>query len=278
MKTKPLIIALASIGIATLGAARLIEAATELARVNNEVITLEDFNKKYQDNLKFFQFSPPGRKAVLEDLIKRELGVQEARRVGLDRDPEIIERMNTVLYHALLDRQLSKEFEKIQVPESDARAFYEKNPDIRTSHVFVAVHPDAKPQEVAAARERIKKILDEQVRPGKLGFAEIAQRFSDGVAAPMGGDIDYQPKSKLDPSYYHEALKLRTPGKITGIVRSQIGFHIIKLTGIRPWDETDKIQAKRLLFEQKRGEIYEKYMSTLRQKAKVTVRSELIKD
>ncbi|MCM2322101.1 MAG: peptidylprolyl isomerase [Oligoflexia bacterium] len=270
--------ALIACAIAILGTQGALLAATELARINNTVITLEDFNKKYQENLKFFQFRAPSRAGVLDDLVKRELAVQEARRLGLDKNPEIIERMNTVLYHALLDRQLSSAFEKIQISDSDAKSFYDKNPDIRTSHVFVAVRGDAKPEEVSAAHARIKKILDEQVRPGKLGFAEIAQRFSDGVAAPMGGDIDYQSKDKLDPNYYNEALKLRSPGKVTGIVRTQFGFHIIKLTGIRPWEDTDKAQVKRLLFDQKRGEIYERYMKDLRQKARVTINGSLIKE
>ncbi len=47
-------------------------SATELARVDNTVITLEDFNKKYQENLKFFQMKAPKKRDVLEDLIKRE--------------------------------------------------------------------------------------------------------------------------------------------------------------------------------------------------------------
>ena len=47
---------------------RTVHAATELARINTTVITLEDFNKRYKDNLKFFQFKAPSKKNVLEDL------------------------------------------------------------------------------------------------------------------------------------------------------------------------------------------------------------------
>src|SRR5689334_9211877 len=92
---------------ALFGFAKAIEAATELARVNGTVISLEDFNKKYRENLKFFQFKAPTRKSVLDDLIKRELGIQQAKKEGLDKDPEVIDRMNTVLYHALLDKNLT---------------------------------------------------------------------------------------------------------------------------------------------------------------------------
>ncbi|OFZ79911.1 MAG: hypothetical protein A2583_06510 [Bdellovibrionales bacterium RIFOXYD1_FULL_53_11] len=279
MKTKQLFAILVLVGVFMLNiTARQVLAATELARVNSAVITLEDFNKKYRENMKFFQFKAPTKKGVLDDLIKRELGIQEAKRAGLDKDPEVIDRMNTVLYHALIDKKLSKDFENIHITDDEAKSYYSKNPEIRTSHVFVAVRPDAAPEQEKKAREKIKKIQDEALKDGKMSFAEVAQRYSEGVAAPMGGDIDYQTKDKLDPAYYETAVKLKTVGRISSIVRSQFGYHIIKLTAMRPWDETDKAQVKRLLFDERRSQIYEKFMTKLRQQASVTVKQNLLKD
>lgn len=253
------------------------QAATELARINGSVISLEDFNKKYQENLRFFQLRPPTKKSVLDDLIKRELGIQEAKKQGLDRDPEVVDRMNTVLYHALLEKKLAKDFEKIHVTDAEAKSYYEKNPILRTSHIFVALRANAPAAEQKLAYERIKKIQDEQLGKGKMSFAEVAQKFSEGPAAPMGGDIDFQSPDRLDPNYYEAASKL-SPGKTSGIVRTQFGYHIIKLTAVRPWEEADKIEIKRLVFEEHRQQIFEKYMSALRSQAKVGVKSDLIKD
>lgn len=263
-----------ALGIFTAGA---LQAATELAKINSRTITLEEFNKRYQENMKFFQFKAPSRVSVLEELIKRELAVQEAKKMGLDRDPEIQERMNTVLYHALLEKQLSKEFEKIHITDAQAKDFYARNPEIRTSHLFVALAPNAKPEEEKNALERMRK-MDAMVKAGKMGFAEIAQKFSDGAAAPMGGDIDFQTKDKLDPAYYDTAVKLRSKGRVSGITRTQFGYHIIKLTDIRSWENVDKAAVKRLLFDQRRNDIFEKYMKELRAQAKVSVNSGLLKD
>ncbi len=257
---------------------KAVQAATELARVNGTVITLEDFNKKYKENLKFFQYKAPTKQAVLDDLIKRELGIQEARRLKLDKDPEVIERMNTVLYHAVLDKVLSKQFETISSTDAEAKAFYAKNPEVRTSHIFVAVRPEANQEEDKAAFQKIKKIQDEALKDGKMGFAEAAQRYSEGVAAPMGGDLDYQTRDKLDPTYYETALKLKSPGKVSGIIRSQFGYHIVKLTAIRSWEETDKAQVKRMLFDEKRSQIFEKYMAQLKKQYKVSVKPDLVKN
>jgi len=282
MKTKRILVIGSIVTISVLAAVTGISAATELAKVNGTIITLEDFNKKYRENLKFFQFKAPTKQGVLDDLIKRELGIQEAKKLGLDKDPMIIDRMNTVLYHALLDNKLSKDFESIHITDEEAQNFYSKNPEIRTSHIFVAVRPEATADQTKKALEKIKKIYNEHIKTidkdGKMSFAEVAQRFSEGVAAPMGGDIDYQTRDKLDPAYYEAALKLKTPGKISNIVRSQFGYHIIKLTAVRPWEETDKAQVKRLVFDEQRSQIFEKYMTKLKQQAKINVKNELLKE
>lgn len=251
-------------------------AGTELARINDRVITLEDFNKRYQESLKFFQLGTPSKKGVLDDLIKRELAVQEAKKAGLDKDPDILERINTVLYNALLEKKLSSEFEKIHITDDEAQSFYSKNPEIRTSQLFVGLKPDSTAKDEKDAMERIKK-MEEELRSGK-GFAEVAQRLSDGPAAPMGGDMDYLTKDRMDPLYYEEALKLKTVGKVSRIFRTPFGFHIVKLTGIKTWEQVDHAFVKRLVFTQRRMEIFENYMKELRQKNQVSTREELIKN
>jgi parvulin-like peptidyl-prolyl isomerase len=259
---------------AVLGA-KAIQAATELARINGTVISLEDFNKRYKESLKYFQFKAPTKKNVLDEIIKRELGIQEAKKDGLDKDPEVIDRMNTVLYQALLDKKLNKQFDAINVTDSEAESYYEKNPEIRTSHIFIAVRPDATKEEAQKAFNKIRDIQSKDLAPGKMSFAEVAQKFSEGVAAPNGGDIDYQTRDKLDPAYYAAALKLGM-NQVSGIIRSQFGYHIIKLTGKKSWEDVDHPTVKRAVFDQERQAIFERYMAQLRNQGKVTVHAELL--
>jgi parvulin-like peptidyl-prolyl isomerase len=265
------------IALALFGATKALQAATELARVNAVSISLEDFNKKYRDNLKFFQLRAPTKKGVLDDLIKLELGVQEAQREGLDKDPEVVDRMKMVLYHALLDRKLSRDFEGIHVTDEEAKDYYAKYPEIRTSHIFVAVRKDAKAEDDKKAKAKIVEIRDKYLKDGKMSFAEVAQRYSEGAAAAMGGDVDFQTRDKLDPAYYEAAVKLKK-GRVSDIVRTEFGYHIIKLTDVRPWDDVDKAQIKRLVFDERRTQIFDHYMSQLRAQAKIAVHPELIKD
>jgi peptidyl-prolyl cis-trans isomerase C len=223
-----------------------------------------------------FSFSAPTRESVLDDMIKRELAIQEAKRLGLENDPEVQERMQNVLYQALLEKQLAKEFESINITDEAAKEYYEKYPEIRSSHIFIGLRPDAPKAEVDAAYARMKTIQDVHLKDPSKGFAEVAQRFSEGVAAPMGGDIDYQTKDRPDPTYYSTALALKTPGKISGVVRTQHGLHIIKLTAVRPWANVDRAKIKRLVFDEKRQQVFEKYMADLRKKSKVTIHSDIL--
>ncbi len=98
----------------------------------------------------------------------------------------------------------------------------------------------------------------------------------------MGGDIDFQTRNQLDltfgPDYYETALKLRDPGKISGIIRSRFGYYIVKLTAIKAWEDIDPLEAKKFAFEEERAKVFEKYMNELRTMAKVTVHSELLKE
>ncbi len=256
-------------------------SATELARVNDKVITLEEFNNKYQENLKFFRYKVPTKRNVLEDLIKRDLGVQEAKKLGLEKDPEVIERVNTVLYHSLLDKKLASKFEAIQITDKEVGEYYQNNPEIRTSHIFVQVRFDATPAQDKAAQSKIKKIqniLTEALKNGKQTFAEIARMYSEGVAAAAGGDIDYQTKDKLDPAYYQSSVSLKKVGAVGDIVRSQFGYHIIKLTGIKDLKDVDKGHYKRIIFDEKREKFFEAYMDEIRKKSKVVVNYNLLNE
>lgn len=256
-------------------------AATELAKVNSSVITLESFNSKYQENLKFFRYKIPTKKNVLEEMINRDVGVQEAKKLGLDRDPEVIERINTVLYHSLLDKKLASKFDSIQVSNEELENYYKVNPEIRTSHLFVQVRFDATAKQEKDAKEKILKIqakLNEALRSGKESFSDIARAYSEGVAAPVGGDIDFQTKDKLDPAYYQAAVALKKPGNISNVVRSQFGYHIIKLTAVRDLKDVDRGLYKRLIFDEKRAKLFEDYMEDLRKKATINVRYDLIKE
>lgn len=249
-----------------------------VAKINNKTITVDYLNQKYNEAVKNTQSFNLSKQTILDDLIKRELGIQEARRIGLDKDPEILDRMNTILYQALLEKTLSKEIEKIEITEDDLKNYYRLNPEIRTSHIFLAVPSTASKKEEKEIFSRISEIKNKELVSNKLSFAEVAQKFSEGIAAPLGGDLDYRTKDQLDPDYYQAALKLNKPGVISGIVRTRYGYHIIKLTNIRLWKDVNKNKIKQLVFEERRKQLFDNYLRSLQKNASITTNLSLIQN
>jgi parvulin-like peptidyl-prolyl isomerase len=241
-----------------------------VARINSRAITKSEFDRIYKSSAGFFSVNKPSRKAVLQDLIKRELGVQEAKKLGLHKDAAVQAQMDTVLYNALLERKLSAEVDKLNVSDSQAKAYYQKNPEIRTSHIFIPVRPGSDQSAIRKAVQRLNEIKSQQLTAGKMRFSEAAQKFSLGPSAAVGGDLDYKTRRDLDPAYYEAALKLSI-GQVSGVVRSNYGVHLVKLTGKRDWRDVNQAKFKRFALEEKQQRLFDRYMATLRQKSKVVV-------
>lgn len=251
--------------------------ATIEAGGSKKVITKEDFDRRYKENIQIFKFTPPTKANVLNDIINFELAVEEAKRLGLDKDPKIIERVNAVYYQALVEDQLSDKFKSaVDVSEREARDYCRRNPAVRTSHVYIGLKPAALKAEEESA---LSKIREAQSALSKgMSFEQVVAKYSEGFATGSGGDIGYQAKDKLDPTYYMEARKLRV-GQVTAKpVRSQFGLHLIKLTGIQDCNSINIPEWQRMVFDEKRAKIFEDYLSGLRSKAKVSVNREAIKE
>jgi hypothetical protein len=74
--------------------------APVVAVVGNHTITLEEFNKRY-DQVSKRALNPPPKKLFLEDLVRYEVGIQEAEKRQLEKDPLIAERLREQLYTGL---------------------------------------------------------------------------------------------------------------------------------------------------------------------------------
>jgi len=252
-------------------------AVTEVAKVNDKVITLEQVNARINEQARSGSPTVLTKKAAVDELVKREAAIQEAKKLKLDQDPVIAERINNVLYFAVLEKKLGSDFEKITLSDAEAKNWYEKNPEIRTSHIFVVLPPDATSDDEKKASAKLTSVLTE-IRSGKISFAEAAQKNSEDPSAAMGGDLDYRMKDRLDPAYYRAALKLGKSGDISSIVRTPFGLHLIRLTGKHNWSEVDRQHVKRVILDDKRQEIVANYLDGLRQKAKVTITPGAVKE
>lgn len=238
-----------------------------VATVGKKQITLKEFKKKYSE-VKKNTFNAPKPQVFLEDLIRYEMGLQEARRKKLDKDPVVKERFKQEMYKVLLEKQIGNEVSKIKVNEKEMRAYYKKNPEFRLSHILFEFKPGASKKQIDQAKKRGEEILKE-VRKSKRPFEELVKLYTDdSVTKNTGGDIQYQSRVTIVPPVYEAALKMKV-GDINGLIRTQYGFHIIKLTGKRNYQQANKRQIRAAVFDFKRKKVFDKYFSKLSKKYKV---------
>lgn len=129
--------------------------------------------------------------------------------------------------------------EKVTVSEDDVRKAYEvqrdrtKQPETRrASHILLTAGKTASEAEVKAAQAKAADLLA-QLRKVPGDFEKLAKQHSqDPGSAPGGGDLDWFGRGMMVKPFEEAAFALKE-GQVSGVVRSDFGFHIIKLTGVR---------------------------------------------
>ena len=230
-----------------------------IATVGKEKITQGEFDKRYKE-VEEKTVNPPSKKVFLQDVIQYKMGVQEAKRRKLMNDPVLKERVNQELYKILVERGITGQISKIRVNEKEMKAWYKKNPNIRTSHILIELKPDANKKQNAEARKRALEILKE-VKKSKRSFPELVKLYTDdSMSKNIGGDLGYQNSQTLDPGYYKAAMKLRK-GQVSNLVKTKYGYHIIKLTGKQSYKKASKRMIRAYVFEDKKRKIFKKFFA-----------------
>jgi peptidyl-prolyl cis-trans isomerase C/peptidyl-prolyl cis-trans isomerase D len=212
----------------------------------------------------------PTKEQFLEDLVRYEVGVMEAEKRNLENDPIVKERFRQVIYTDLLEKEIGKKVDNMNVSEKELQEFYAKNPEIRTSHILIELKKGATEKERAAAKKRAEEIYSE-VKKSKRPFEELVKLYSDDVISKKaGGDIGWHSSVSLVPEYYNAAMKL-SQGGISSLVETKFGFHVIKLTGKRSFREADKEHLRAAYIDQRKLSLLNDFFGKLKSKYNVKV-------
>lgn len=251
-------------------------AATVVATVGSKKITLKEFRERYNDVLEQ-TVNPPTKKQFLEDLIRYEVGLQEAEKKNLRKDKIVRERIRQEIYKGLIEKELGKKIEKIKVTQSEMKRYYAKNPEIRTSHILIQFKPNANAKEKAIAKKRAQEILKDVLK-SKRPFADLAKIYSDDtLSKENGGDVGWQSRMTIMPNYYNTAYRLRNNQIARRLVETRFGYHIIKRTGKRTYANANKAQIRTGVYDEKRKQIFNRYFISLKRKYKISVNKKALK-
>lgn len=133
---------------------------------------------------------------------------------------------------------------KIQVSDSEVdtylaaeKAAAADRVEMNISQILVGIPQNASPEQIAARKARADEVM-RQLRTG-ADFAKIAATYSDSPDALKGGEIGWRDPNLLPPLFANELRKLKA-GQVTPVIKSNTGFHIIKLVDKRkPADNPD---------------------------------------
>jgi peptidyl-prolyl cis-trans isomerase D len=227
-----------------------------------------------------FATSAEAKAAIDAFLEKREVQVARfdaadfAGKVNpTDADLEAFYKANPAMFQApeqadieyvMLDAESI--MKNLPVNEQDLKTYYEQNvsriggqEERRASHILIAAGKDAPAAERAKAKAKAEEVLA-MAKKAPDSFAELAKKYSqDPGSAVKGGDLDYFTRGAMTKPFEDAAFAMK-PGEISGIVESEFGFHIIKLTDVKaPKQKTFEEMRPELEAELKKQQAQKKF-------------------
>ena len=150
----------------------------------------------------------------------------------------------------LAQRMKQKLVENVAIRPTDVREYFQTVPEDSLPFVPTTVEVEIITNQPRIPMEEINKVKDElrsytnRIQNGEVSFATLARLYSeDPGSARDGGEMDYVGRGMLDPAFAQAAFNLTDPNKISKIVESEFGFHIIQLIDRRG----DKIKCRHIL-------------------------------
>lgn len=271
-----ILILLSIAGVVSAGCAKKpTEDDKVLAKVSNKTITLKEIKVRIAKLPPYYQnIVDKNKKRFLDETILEMLLYEEAVRKGIDRDKEVKDIINEAKKKILVAKLVKTEVEdKIRLNEDEVKQFYEshkdgfKTPELwRASHILVATENEA--------RDTLNELSK------GASFEDLAKARSMDATSTRGGDIGYFRAGQVVPDFENACLKLRV-GEVSGVVHTQFGFHIIKLTdkkepSIEPYEKAQRAIEDELK-RRKRSELFDKLVLNLKEKYQVKIEEDVFK-
>jgi peptidyl-prolyl cis-trans isomerase C len=250
---------------------------------------------------------PELRENILDGMITRELLFQESGKEGIRIAPETVKEQlgeiktqfpDEATYQtrltemAVTEADISQQIlrgltieelidikvgQKIVVSEAEGKRYYDENPNffqqpeqVHARHILIKVAPDADDAAKAEARKSIEAV-EKKVKAGE-DFEALAMAHSQGPSGPKGGDLGFFGRGQMVPPFEEAAFALE-PGKVSGIVETEFGYHLIQNVEKKPAEtisfETAKDQITEFLKQEKLQSDVERYVEDLKKTAKI---------
>jgi parvulin-like peptidyl-prolyl isomerase len=259
---------------------------TVLVSFRGGEITLEEFNKAWDDPDNRNKYKTKGK--LLENMLKERILVQRARQIGLEEDENVSsqikaaieqirkeeeEKIKISIQQPLIDAATKVEiYDKVKLSEEEIEEYYKENKEdfikeeeYHLRHILVETQEEAE-----AVLEKIR---------GGADFAELAKQRSLCPSGEKGGDLGFITRGMTIKPFEDAAFVLKT-GEISEVVKTEFGYHIIKLEEISPERqktlEEAKVEIEYILLPEKQQNAFTEWLSSLKDEYNVQIKEELL--
>jgi peptidyl-prolyl cis-trans isomerase SurA len=203
-----------------------------IATIGDEKITLNYFEDNYAKNNGGWDSSAissiEDRQRFLDLLVKFKLKVKEAQAQGLEKDSAVMSEMESYNTSVAQSYMIDKE-----VVDPGVKQMYDKKKDeVRASHILFRLKPTAKPDDTLMAYIRAMNSI-EQIPT--VPFDSLAVRYSEDPSAKANyGDIGFFSSGKMVAEFEDACYSMKSGEYSKKPVRTQFGYHVIKVTARQP--------------------------------------------
>lgn len=208
--------------------------------------------------------TPETRKMIREELISRELFMQEATKRGLPNNADVKKQLEQIREDVLIRALIGDELKKSPVTDAEVKAEYDKLTkdtaadgarEYKARHILVENEDDA------------KKIIAQLDKGGK--FEDLAKESKDPGSGANGGDLGWNTPETFVKEFSDSMVKLKKGEYTKAPVKSQFGWHVIQLDDVRAAEPPPFEQIRGQLQQQLERQKVQALQEKLRSSAKI---------
>lgn len=205
--------------------------------------------------------TPELRKLVKDELITREVLVQEADKLGLGNTADVKTQLEIARQSLVIRALVGDYVKKHPVSDADIKAEYDKfkatagDKEYRARHILVEKEDDA-------------KAIITKLKAGAK-FEDLAKQSKDPGSAANGGDLDWASPASFVKPFSDAMVALQKGGLTETPVKTQFGYHVIRLDDVRAAKVPTLEEVKPQITESLQQKKLQEYQAELRAKAKV---------
>ena len=206
--------------------------------------------------------SPELRKVILDELVARELFIQAANKQGLDKTPEVQERLAQIRQDLLIAALEGDYLKKHPITDSDLKAEYDRQINL------IGDSQEYNLKQIIVANEADAKAIISSLKRGE-SFEKLAKEKSLDPSKEQGGNLGWVLAKQIIPEIANVLANMSRGSLTSAPIQTSLGWHVIKLEDSRqfkaPTFEESKVRVQQTLMQAKRIEL----LGKLREAAKI---------